>query len=82
MLVVGSGNEAAFTLVELLVVCLLISLTLAVSVPALRDTLLTDQLKATSRKIIGAIRERREEAVRDQQSVCAVCRYGKETYLV
>lgn len=62
------GNEAAFTLVELLVVCLLISLMLAVSVPTLRNTLLTDQLKATSRKIIGAIREMREEAVRDQQS--------------
>jgi type II secretory pathway pseudopilin PulG len=61
-------DETAFTLIELLVVCLLLSLTLAVSVPALRDTLLTDQLKATSRKIIGAVRERREEAVRDQQS--------------
>ena len=61
------GSEAAFTLVELLVVCLLISITLAVSVPALRDTLFTDHLKATTRKIIGTIRELREEAVREQQ---------------
>jgi type II secretory pathway pseudopilin PulG len=61
-------SETAFTLIELLVVCLLLSLTLFVSVPVLRDTLLTDQLKAASRKIVGAVRERREEAVRDQQS--------------
>lgn len=62
------GNEAAFTLVELLVVCLLISIMLAVSVPVLRDTLLTDHLKATTRKIIGTIKALREEAVREQQS--------------
>jgi type II secretory pathway pseudopilin PulG len=61
------GSEAAFTLVELLVVCLLLSLTLVVSVPTLRDTLLTDHLKAATRKMIGTIRELREEAVRDQQ---------------
>jgi type II secretory pathway pseudopilin PulG len=62
------GNEAAFTLIELLVVCLLLSITMAVSIPALRDSLLTDQLKAASRKIIGAVRELREEALRDRRA--------------
>jgi type II secretory pathway pseudopilin PulG len=62
------GSEAAFTLVEILVVCLLISIMLAVSVPTLRDIMLTDHLKATTRKIIGTIRELREEAVREQLS--------------
>ena len=61
------GNETGFTLVEILVVCLLISITLVVAVPTLRDTLLTDQLKATSRKIIGTIRDLREAAVNEHR---------------
>ena len=62
------GNERAFTLVELLVVCLLISITLAVTVPTMRDSLVTNDLKTATRKIIGTIRELREDAVREQQS--------------
>ena len=60
-------NEDAFTLIELLVVCLLISIMLVVSVPSLRDALLTDELKTTTRKIIGTVQGLREEAVRGQQ---------------
>jgi type II secretory pathway pseudopilin PulG len=71
------GNESAFTLVELLVVCLLISITLAVTVPTLRDSLVTNDLKTATRRIIGAIRELREDAVREQQSYTIYFDMGK-----
>ncbi len=65
----SSRKEAAFTLLELLVVCTLISIMLAVSIPALRDTLFTDPLKASTRKIIGMVKGVREKAIRLQGSV-------------
>ncbi len=65
----SSRKEDAFTLLELLVVTTLISIMLAVAVPALRDTLFTDQLKASTRKIIGMVKGVREEAIRKQLAV-------------
>lgn len=56
-----------FTLLELVVVLALIGIMLVVSVPTLHDALIDDQLKATSRKVIGFIRGVRELAVREQQ---------------
>ena len=65
----GPGRgEAAFTLFELLVVSALIAVMLAVAVPTLKNTLLTDPLKTSSRQVIGLIKAVREEAVREQQA--------------
>ena len=65
----GRGHdESAFTLFELLVVCALIAVMLAVAVPTLKNTLLTDPLKSSSRQVIGLIKAVREKAVRDQQA--------------
>lgn len=61
-------NESAFTLFELLVVCALISVMLAIAVPTLKNSLLTDPLKTSSRQVIGLIKAVREKAVRDQQA--------------
>jgi type II secretory pathway pseudopilin PulG len=61
-------DESAFTLFELLVVCALISVMLAVTVPTLRNTLLTDSLKSSSRQIVGMIKGTRELAIREQQA--------------
>ncbi len=61
-------NESAFTLFELLVVSALISVMLAVAVPTLKNTVLTDPLKTSSRQVIGLIKAVREKAVRDQQA--------------
>jgi type II secretory pathway pseudopilin PulG len=63
----GCG-ESAFTLFELLVVCALISVMLAVAAPTLQNSLLTDPLKTSSRQVIGLIKAVREKAVRDQQA--------------
>lgn len=65
----GTGRlEAGFTLFELLVVCVLISVMLAVAVPTLKNSLLTDPLKSSSRQVIGLIKAVREKAVREQQA--------------
>jgi prepilin-type N-terminal cleavage/methylation domain-containing protein len=60
-------NRQGFTLLELIIVCLLITISLAFSVPALRQTLVVDQLAASSRKVIALIREVRMLATQEQQ---------------
>ncbi len=57
--------QRGFTLLELLVVCLLISISLAVSLPALKNSLITDQLAAGSRKVISLVTSARSRAARD-----------------
>jgi len=60
-------KQHGFTLLELIIVCLLISVSLAFSVPRLRQSLVIDQLAASSRKIIALIKEVRQMAAQDQQ---------------
>jgi len=57
--------QRGFTLLELLIVCLLITISLAVSIPTLRSSLLTDQLAAGSRKVISLLTSARGRAARD-----------------
>jgi general secretion pathway protein H len=59
-------TDRGYTLIELSVVVLLIGMMLSLAVPRVRDTLLNDDLKATTRQIVGAARELRNEAVREQ----------------
>lgn len=61
------GFDRGFTLMELLIVMMLISLFMVVSVPALRDTLIDDPLKSTGRRLIGYIDGIRELAVSEQK---------------
>lgn len=62
------ANKRAFTLIEILVVCLLVSIILMVGIPVFKDISSTSQLKATSRKIIGTVQGLREEAVRNRKA--------------
>jgi general secretion pathway protein H len=62
----GKVTERGYTLIELSVVVLLIGMMLFLAVPRVRDSLLNDDLKATTRQIVGAAREMRNEAVREQ----------------
>ena len=59
-------TDRGYTLIELSVVILLIGVTLLIAVPRVRDTLLNDDLKATTRQLVGAARELRNKAVREQ----------------
>jgi len=50
-------RKNGFTLMELLVVMVLLSLLTVFAVPKIRTSLFTDQLKATARKLIGLVNE-------------------------
>lgn len=62
----GRGQQG-FTLLELIIVCLLITVSLAFSVPTLRQALVIDQLAASSRKVMALITEVRTLAAQEQQ---------------
>lgn len=64
---IQGGNTAArgFTLIELIVVIFLIGMFLSITIPRLRDAVLTDSLKNSSRKLISYITELRNMAIRD-----------------
>ena len=62
------GKEGGFTFIELTVVIFLIGLTLALTVPRLRCAILTDDLKATVRRLVGTVRSLRNEAIREQKA--------------
>lgn len=59
-------NNRGFTLIELSVVALLIGILLLIAVPRVRDTLLNDDLKVAARRLAGAARELRIEAIRER----------------
>jgi Tfp pilus assembly protein FimT len=52
--------------VELIVVMMLVAVVMGLSIPRFREAILTDELKATTRRLVGAIRDLRNDAVRDQ----------------
>jgi general secretion pathway protein H len=57
----------AYTLVELTVVVFLIGLMLALAIPRMQHSILRDDLKAATRRMVGAVRQMRDMAVRDQK---------------
>lgn len=66
MCVVGKSNRG-FTLIELIVVMVLLSIMTSFAVPAIRTTLYSDELKATARQLIGLINETGQAARSNQQ---------------
>jgi general secretion pathway protein H len=59
-------GESGYTLIELSVVVLLAGMMLFLAVPRIRDSMLSDGLKTATRRLVGASREIRTEAVREQ----------------
>ncbi|MDY0351251.1 MAG: prepilin-type N-terminal cleavage/methylation domain-containing protein [Desulfobulbaceae bacterium] len=59
----GAASSGGFTLLEIMIVLVIITLTTSFAVPALRDSLYTDQLKSTSRKLVGLVSEASQEAL-------------------
>jgi prepilin-type N-terminal cleavage/methylation domain-containing protein len=57
-----------FTLIEIAVVILLISIMLLVALPRLPDSPLTDQTRKTKRWVILKVQDLKERAVRDQKT--------------
>jgi prepilin-type N-terminal cleavage/methylation domain-containing protein len=60
------ATPLGFTLLELMVVIALIGIILVLVIPTTRDVLTGDNLKKTSRQLIGLERQLRVDAVRDQ----------------
>lgn len=59
--ITGSSQEA-FTLLELMVVLVLVSIMMALSVPRFQNTVISDPLKRSARQIIGMVKEARQRA--------------------
>ena len=59
-------NHKGYTIVELIVVIFLVGLMLFLAVPGMRDVLTGDPLQATARKLAGAARDLRTDAIREQ----------------
>ena len=55
-----------YTLIELALVVFLLGLMLVLAVPRVRETLISDGLKKTVRQLVGAAKELRTDAVREQ----------------
>ncbi|MEA2039992.1 MAG: type II secretion system protein [Thermodesulfobacteriota bacterium] len=62
-------HERGYTFIELTIVILLIGSTLALAIPRFRYSLLTDDLKSTTRKLTAIIKNLRNQAVREQNSL-------------
>ncbi|MCK5516465.1 MAG: prepilin-type N-terminal cleavage/methylation domain-containing protein [Desulfobulbaceae bacterium] len=59
--------QKGFTLLELLIVCLLISVSLGLSIPSLRSSLISDDLASGSRKVISLVKSCRAKAIAEQK---------------
>lgn len=59
-------TNRGYTLIELSVVMLLVGILLLITVPRIRDTLLNDDLRVATRRLVGAARELRNESVRER----------------
>jgi len=61
-------NQKGFTLIELVVVVTLIVMMIGLTMPQIRNTLLSDTLKRTTLRMVGLVKSLRDEAVREQKT--------------
>jgi prepilin-type N-terminal cleavage/methylation domain-containing protein len=64
---VAGRNARGYTLIELIVVLVLVGLLGSLTLPRLRQSLLSDDLQGSTRQLAGLMRELRNEAQRQQQ---------------
>ena len=60
-------NAKAYTLVELAIVVFLIGLMLVLAIPRVQHSVLRDDLKSATLRMVGVVREMRDMAVRNQK---------------
>jgi prepilin-type N-terminal cleavage/methylation domain-containing protein len=62
-----TNTLGGYTLIELIVVVVLIGLFLGLSAPRFQSALVTDDLKTTTRRIMGLLNSLRDEAIREHK---------------
>ena len=75
-------HESGYTFIELTIVILLIGTTLSLAIPRFRYSLLTDDLKSTTRKLTAIIKDLRNQAVREQNSLTLHFDLGSNRYWI
>ena len=73
------NSPTGFTLVELIVVMVLITMMTAFAIPKIRSSLFTNQLRATARRFIGLVAETGQEARSKRTGV--EMRFDREQHL-
>lgn len=63
------NSTKGYTFIEISVVLFLIALTMGLIIPRIHYSILTDNLKSSSRKLTGLIKELREKAIEEQKPV-------------
>ncbi len=62
------NSREGYTLIELIVVIVLIGLIMTLSLPRFQYSMLTDDLKGSTRRMVGTIRSLRDVALREQRA--------------
>jgi general secretion pathway protein H len=75
-------EEKGFTLLELVVVIGLLGLMLVMTVPRFRQALMTNELKASTRKIVGLVQRVRDKAIRDHSAYLLHIEIGANRFWV
>jgi general secretion pathway protein H len=75
-------GKKGFTLLELVVVIGLLGLMLVMTVPRFRQALMTNELKASTRKIVGLVRGVRDKAIRDHSAYLLHIEIGANRFWV
>lgn len=75
-------GKGGYTFIELTVVIFLIGLLLFLAVPRFQQSILTDDLKATVRRMVGTARSLRSEAIREQKDYLLRLDIGGNRYWI
>ena len=75
-------EQKGFTLLELVVVVGLLGLMLVITVPRFRQALMTNELKASTRKIVGLVQGMRDKAIRDHSAYLLHIEIGASRFWV